>query len=186
MGLGLSTGGKEGGKHPEKTPGGSVSTALCVPALSARNDSLLPQLAVGSPRHPDGAPPTLPGERRRLRPAEEGGRRGAAHLPPREEGRPLGFTRRSGRGGLEESGARRNQAGCQGEPRTSGGEPRQQRGQKAHASVAREGQREEGREGEGTGRPPLRRPRPARQRDRARTRARAPGRDPAPRADCVI
>lgn len=112
MGLGLSTGREEGGKRPKKTPGGSVSTALCVPALRG-GTILLPRLAVGSPRHPDGALPALPGERRRLRPAEEGVEGVRLIFPPRR-GEASGLSAALGTG---RAGAKRRKEKSGGVPR---------------------------------------------------------------------
>lgn len=72
MGLGLSTGGKEGGKHPKKTPGGSVSTALCVPALRPGNDSP-PSACGGLSASPGRGPASAP---RGEAAAQTGGGRG--------------------------------------------------------------------------------------------------------------
>lgn len=182
--------GREGRrKTPRKDPGRLRFHSLMCPSV-ARGTILLPQLAVGSPRHPGRAPPALPGERRRLRPAEEGVEGVRLIFPPRRgeasgvsaalgAGRAQGKRRKEKSGGVPRGAPRLG--GCAAAttgPKSSrlGGEGGPERG--------REGGKEEGRAAPPTA--PSSRAAAGPRRDRARARARAPGRDPAPRADCVI
>lgn len=177
-------------ENTQKRPREAPFRQPCVSERRARGTILLPQLAVGSPRHPDGAQPALPGERRRLRPAEEGGRRGAVHLPPEtREASGVSAVLRAGRA----QGKRRKEK--------SGGVPRGAPHLGGCAAVTTgpkssrlggeggpEGGREGGKEGGGTGGPP---PPPS---SRAAAGPRrdhsvpvpAPRAGARPRADCVI
>lgn len=178
MGLGLSTGGKEGEntqKGPRETPSRDLHQAG--------------QLAAGSPRHPAGAPPALPGERRRFKPGEEEGQGGAAYLSPEMRGGLRDFR---GARGPRKAAQGRNQAGCRGGAPHLGERAAATTGPKCSrlGGEGREGRREEGerREGErADGRPPRPPAAPAPRaaaaglrRARARARARAPGPGPGP------
>lgn len=195
MGLGLSTGGKEGGKHPERTPGGSTSRALSGPVAACCG------LPAPSGRRPAGAP-------RGEAAVQAGGRKGVdgvrlipppPHPLPEMRGGLRGFHgARGGEGRRKAAQGEKSGGGCpRGEPRTSGNALRQQRGQNAHASVARggraggrkegggrKGRREGGRtDGRGPPSAPPAAPTPgaaAAGPRRARARARAPVPGPGP------
>lgn len=151
------------------------------------------QFAAGSPRHPAGAPPALPGERRRFKPGEEEGQGGAAYLSPEMRGGLRDFR---GARGPRKAAQGRNQAGCRGGAPHLGERAAATTGPKCSrlGGEGREGRRDEGGRREERGREggraaPPQRPRPARRRQDCAVPAPVPappGRDPAPRGYCII
>lgn len=116
------------------------------------------------------------------------GRRGAAHLPPETRGGLRAFRGARGREGSRKAAQGEIRRGAKGSPAPRGVRRGNNGAEKLTPRWRGRARGRKGGEEKGRAVPPPRhrRPRPARRRDRARTRARAPGRDPAPRADCVI